>query len=125
MTLLDSVIRGLELATRYARSEVPPTAVLWTDSKSEWLPLLERSTLHDSVQAIWTRVSQGQRGRVMSKRSRKPKSGHALALFKSFSRCNLQLSLADVPETNCGNILEGKHLGESHRIISKTEEALC
>ena len=42
MTLLDSVIKGLEESTRCANSEVAPTAVLWTDAKSEWLPLLEQ-----------------------------------------------------------------------------------
>ena len=42
MTLLDSVINGLDASTRCAGSEVPPTAVLWTDAKSEWLPLLEQ-----------------------------------------------------------------------------------
>jgi hypothetical protein len=40
--LLDSVIKGLDATTRCASSEVPPTAVLWTDAKSEWLPLLEQ-----------------------------------------------------------------------------------
>jgi len=42
MTLLDSVIKGLDASTRCANSEVAPTAVLWTDAKSEWLPLLEQ-----------------------------------------------------------------------------------
>lgn len=42
MTLLDSVIQGLDASTRCASSEVAPTAVLWTDAKSEWLPLLEQ-----------------------------------------------------------------------------------
>jgi hypothetical protein len=42
VTLLDSVVRGIETATRCSASEVPPTAVLWTDAKSEWLPLLEQ-----------------------------------------------------------------------------------
>lgn len=42
MTLLDSVIKGLDAATRCASSEVAPTALLWTDAKSEWLPLLEQ-----------------------------------------------------------------------------------
>lgn len=41
MTLLDSVVQGLEAATRCAASEVPPAAVLWTDAKSEWLPLMD------------------------------------------------------------------------------------
>lgn len=41
-TLMDSVIKGLDASTRSASSEVAPTAVLWTDSKSEWLPLLEQ-----------------------------------------------------------------------------------
>ncbi|MCA9126645.1 MAG: BREX-1 system phosphatase PglZ type B [Planctomycetales bacterium] len=40
--LLDSIIIGLDASTRCARSEVAPTAVLWTDTKSEWLPLLEQ-----------------------------------------------------------------------------------
>ncbi len=42
MTLLDSVLQGLDASTRCASSEVAPTAVLWTDAKSEWLPLLEQ-----------------------------------------------------------------------------------
>lgn len=42
MTLLDSVIKGLDASTRCTTSEVAPTAVLWTDAKSEWLPLLEQ-----------------------------------------------------------------------------------
>jgi hypothetical protein len=42
MTLLDSVVKGLDASTRCASSEVAPTAVLWTDAKSEWLPLLEQ-----------------------------------------------------------------------------------
>ena len=42
MTLLDSVLQGLDTSTRCASSEVSPTAVLWTDAKSEWLPLLEQ-----------------------------------------------------------------------------------
>jgi hypothetical protein len=40
VTLLDSVIKGIDASTRCANSEVGPTAVLWTDAKSEWLPLL-------------------------------------------------------------------------------------
>ncbi len=42
MTLLDSVIKGLDASTRCTSSEVAPTAVLWTDHKSEWMPLLEQ-----------------------------------------------------------------------------------
>ena len=42
MTVLDSVIQGLDASTRFASSEVAPTAVLWTDAKSEWLPLLDQ-----------------------------------------------------------------------------------
>ena len=41
MTLIDSIIKGLDSATRCASSEVPPVAVLWTDAKSEWLPLVD------------------------------------------------------------------------------------
>jgi hypothetical protein len=42
MTLLDSVVKGLDASTRCTSSEVAPTAVLWTDAKSEWLPLLDQ-----------------------------------------------------------------------------------
>lgn len=41
MTLIDSIIEGLDSVTRCASSEVPPVAVLWTDAKSEWLPLAD------------------------------------------------------------------------------------
>jgi len=42
MTLLDSIIEGIEAASRCSNREVPPAAVLWTAAKSEWLPLLDR-----------------------------------------------------------------------------------
>ena len=41
MTLIDSIIEGLDSATRCSSSEVPPIAILWTDAKSEWLPLID------------------------------------------------------------------------------------
>jgi len=41
-TLLDAVIQGLDASARCASSEVAPTAVLWTDHKSEWMPLLDQ-----------------------------------------------------------------------------------
>jgi hypothetical protein len=40
MTLLESIIDGLELATRCSPAEVPPVAVIWTDAKEEWRPLI-------------------------------------------------------------------------------------
>ncbi len=46
MNLLDTIIEGLDASTRCASSEVAPTAVLWTDAKSEWLPLVEQLKAH-------------------------------------------------------------------------------
>lgn len=41
MNLLEAIIEGLVSAARCASSETPPVAVLWTDAKSEWLPLVD------------------------------------------------------------------------------------
>ncbi|XZE55887.1 BREX-1 system phosphatase PglZ type B [Planctomycetaceae bacterium SH139] len=41
MTLIESIIEGLDTATRCASTEVPPVAVMWTDTKEEWRPLID------------------------------------------------------------------------------------
>lgn len=40
MTLIDSLIRLLSDAAKHASSEVAPAAILWSDPKGEWKPLL-------------------------------------------------------------------------------------
>ncbi|TWT98569.1 BREX-1 system phosphatase PglZ type B [Stieleria varia] len=40
-TMLESMCRSLVDAAKHSAGEVPPVAILWTDAKGEWLPLVE------------------------------------------------------------------------------------
>ncbi len=39
-TLLEALERSRDAASRHAPGEVPPVALLWTDTEGEWLPLI-------------------------------------------------------------------------------------
>ena len=40
VTINDAICESLVAAARHAGTEIPPIAVLWTDDKAEWLPVI-------------------------------------------------------------------------------------
>jgi len=61
----------------------------------------------------------------MSKVPFETKFGHALNSPKPIVTSCLRISLADVHETNFGNIPAGNRLRKQHQTYLKTEEAPC
>jgi len=51
-SLLDAIVEGLDIASRTSNSETPPAVIVWTDTKSEWLPLAD--TLRDRLPQLLT-----------------------------------------------------------------------